>query len=95
MPVYKLTNEMPYDELLRWMNYFERRPIGWREDNRTHKLMQVQGCDQPAVELFPSLQPIFTPAAVVHKDGMLPANFKGSLMFMKMLQAKGGDKVDL
>lgn len=26
--------ELPYEELLGWMEYFRRRPVGWRDDNR-------------------------------------------------------------
>lgn len=87
--------EMPYDELLGWMSYFERRPVDWRADVRAHKLMQVQGCEQDATAIFPSLSAIFTPPIPL-KDGQLDGNkLKGSVMFTKMLTSIGGDKLDL
>jgi hypothetical protein len=86
---------MPYEELLGWVAYFERRPVGWREDDRTHKLLQAQGVKAKATEIFPSLQALYAPRIVKHSDQIEPSNLKGSLFFQKMLTAKGGDKLDL
>lgn len=86
---------MPYDELLGWINYFERRPVGWREDDRTYKLMRVQGTEQKATEVFPSLVAVFERPNIVIQDGMLQSDFKGTSIFSKMLAAKGGDVINL
>lgn len=95
MPIYKLKHEMTYEELLGWINYFERRPVGWRDDDRAHKIMQTNGCEVKATEIFSSLTPIYKPANKL-PDGMIdPNNLKGSVLFQKMLGAVGGDKLDL
>ena len=73
--------------------FFNQRPYGWRDDSRTHKLMQVQGCKQPAADLFPSL------GALAKEAEKSPANpistLSGSALFQKMLGAKGGDSLDI
>jgi len=57
-PVYKIEQEMPAQELHKWAKYFEARPIGWREDNRTSYLLSAQGVKRTGDELFPSLAQI-------------------------------------
>ena len=91
MPVHKLLDEMTYEELVGWYNYFERRPIGWREDDRSAKVIQAQGVKAKAWDLFPSLAKIYKPSN--NTDPV--AGLKGSLLFHKMMSAKGGDKLDL
>lgn len=46
---------MPYEELQGWIKYFKARPYGWREDQRTSMLLQVQGVKKKPYEIFPSL----------------------------------------
>lgn len=87
MPVYQLLDEMPYDEFLLWISYFENRPVGWREDLRTAYIMNVLGEKKKPTDIFPSLATVFAKP----KENM----FKGSLMLQKLLSAKGGDKLDL
>lgn len=58
MPVYKLIAEMPYDELLGWMYYRSKRPIGWQEDNRAYLVMSAQGIKAKPEDVFPSLRAI-------------------------------------
>ena len=97
MPVYKLV-EMPYDELLGWFAYFEARPVGWREDDRTMKLLQVQGVKAKPVEIFQSLAQLT--AAQEKKINEKPPGFisgenlKKSAMFLEMLGAVNGDKLE-
>lgn len=88
---------MPYEELLGWISYFERRPVGWREDDRTYKLLAVQGVKENPGKLFHSLDVIYNPSkSAMLEGGQIDANsFKKSTMFAKMLTAKGGDKLDL
>jgi len=94
MPVYKLIEEMPYEELLGWQAFFEIQPPGWQEDNRAYKLLQVQGCKAKPEEVFPSLAKLFRPKKVEHTDGMLAQPSLGhSSILGKMLAAKGGEKL--
>jgi hypothetical protein len=92
--VHELMERMPYDEFLGWMAYFERRPVGWRDDERTMRLLQAQGVKQRPEEIFPSLAAVreSPPAAA----GVLDMrNFRSSVMFSKMISATGGDKLDI
>jgi len=81
---------MPYDELLKWYEYLERRPIGWREDDRAVKYIQTQGFKGKPWELFPALHAIYNRKI---KEGNLK-DFKDSFMFNKIKSAKGGVKLD-
>jgi hypothetical protein len=92
MPVYRLEEEMPYDELVKWYAYFEKRPIGWREDDRAAKIIQSAGVKEKVWRLFPSLDKIYNPGK--YADSPVET-LKGSFLFHKMLSAKGGDKLDL
>jgi len=92
LPIYELAfnlhkfayevEEMPYDEFVKWQKYFEIRPIGWREDDRTLKLLQVQGFKGEPSSVFNSF-------AKLKKadDGM---GLKGSVMFNMMASSVGG-----
>lgn len=91
MPVYKLCQEMTYEELKGWFNYFEQRPYGWRDDDRTHKLLQAQGVKEKPWKIFHTLDAIYNRPA---KEGFNPSAFKASTMFHKMLKAKGGDRIN-
>ena len=97
MPVYKLAEEMSYEELLGWLVYLDRRPVGWREDERTFKLLQAQGVKGKITEIFPSLRSIYTPTNDNEiKDGIVDVNnLKGSFLFHKMASAIGGDELVL
>jgi hypothetical protein len=93
MPIYKLLDEMPYEELCGWFNYFEQRPLGWREDDRTAKLLQAQGVKEQSHKIFPSLKTIYFRQS--NEAGLDVNQFKASGIFSKMLTAKGGDKLSL
>jgi hypothetical protein len=82
--------DMSYEELIGWFAYFEQRPIGWREDDRTSKLLQAQGVKEKAWKLFPSLDKIYNSVSKPSDDRGL----KGSMFFQKMLGAVGGDKLN-
>jgi len=73
------------------MEYFKRRPIGWREDDRTMKFLQTQGVKAKPWKIFPSLDAIYHPPK---KEGFDVHGFAGSAFFQKILSAKGGDKLD-
>ncbi len=87
---------MPYEEFLGWMNYFERRPVGWRDDDRTMKLLQVQGVKEKPWNVFHSLHAVYKGESNKNKDGTISGdNLKRSFLFNKMLSAKGGEKLEV
>ena len=94
MPIHRLVDEMPYEELLGWMNYFERRPVGWRDDDRVFKILQTQGVKGKPWSHFPSLKPIYSPPVTNEASNGL-MNLKNSVLYHKMLSATGGDTLDI
>lgn len=80
--------DMPYDEFQGWMSYLDRRPVGWREDDRTYKLLRAWGTEAKPGELFPSLASVYDRA-----DEDRPATIKGSAFFQKVVTARGGEKL--
>jgi len=90
MTVATLTSDMTYTEFAGWQEYFSRRPAEWRSDLRTSLQMQVAGDKRKSTQIFPALSAVFaTPNATP------TSSLKTSLLFNKMLSAKGGDKLDL
>lgn len=88
MPVYKLLDEMPYTELLKWIKFFESQPEGWKEDQRTYMIMRALGVKESAEKLFVSLLRIKQESEKNQvNDQAMP---KGRILEM-MLQAKNGD----
>lgn len=89
-------DEMPYEELLGWMDYLNRRPVDWRDDERTFKLLQVQGFKGKGESIFSSLATIARAESERRNSETLDiANLKRSFLFNQMLSAVGGDKLDL
>jgi hypothetical protein len=82
-----------YEEYLGWLNYFERRPYGWREDDRVFKILQTQGAKGKPWNHFPSLAPLYNPTQTADKNGI--KNLKNSLFFQKMLSAKNGENLEI
>jgi hypothetical protein len=97
MPVYKLVDEMPYDEFLGWLNYFEQRPFEWRADDRAAKLIQAQGVKEKPWNLFSSLDAIYNRKSKDKpEEGKFDAeNFKRSGFFQKIASAIGGEALKL
>ena len=88
MPVYKLQEEMPYTELLKWVEFFNRRPVGWREDLRAYLYLRTQGTKEAPEKIFPSIGRIKD-----HEEKMKKVDqpvIKGRILDM-MLKAKNGD----
>ena len=87
---------MPYEELQNWMEYFTRRPVGWRDDDRTMKLLQAQGVKAKPDQIFSSLAAIYNSNKATNddEDGLNFVAFKNSAMFSKLLSASGGDKLE-
>jgi len=88
-------SEMPHEALLGWLDYFERRPVGWREDYRTFLFLKTQGFKGKPEEVFQSLRPIFNPPVDDDEKKAAMKTFKGSQLFNKITKAKGGKVLDL
>jgi len=87
---------MPYEEFVTWFNYFQQRPIGWREDERAFKLMQAQGVKEKPENVFSSFATMkANETESMSQDGTLNhSKFKNSGIFAKILSARGGEKLD-
>jgi hypothetical protein len=57
IPLYKLLEEMPYQEYITWLTFLKKRPIGIREDYRAAAIIKSLSKDAPITEMFPSLAP--------------------------------------
>jgi len=78
---------MPYEEFIGWTLYFSKRPVGWREDQRTYLLLSVQGVKKKPQEIFPSLAALYSK----HEN----SNISIDPNFLKLLKsAKQGDQWD-
>ena len=73
---------MPYDEFVKWQLFFDVHPVGWREDDRTLKLLQVQGFKGEPEAVFSSFARM---KSKTNDNGL-----KSSLMFKMMNSAVGG-----
>lgn len=80
----QLREELPYTEFLGWQEYLERRPPGWREDQRTAMLLQSFGAKARPEELFDSLARL--KAAEDRRKASQPNKF--ALQFLRMFGHK-------
>jgi len=48
-------DDMPHDELVNWIRYFDTRPPGWQDDLRASLIMQSNGVKKQPHEIFASL----------------------------------------
>lgn len=83
---------MAYEELLGWFSYFEKRPVGWRDDDRTMKYLQTQGVKEKPWAVFSSLRPIYNGGKEPEKGANPTASLEGSSLFQKLMMSKGGDE---
>jgi len=82
MPVYQILTEMPYEELLGWYEYLDKRPAGWREDQRAALIMMSFGVKSTPDKLFSSLAKMKSAAVAVSDDGTVSIeSFKQSGVF--------------
>ena len=88
MPVYQLLESMPYEELLKWIEFFKERPNGWQEDQRTFLLMKMWGFKGSPESIFPTLK--FMKQHSLNKQENDRAIPKGKFLDM-MIKAKHGD----
>lgn len=83
--------DMDYEQHLKWHAYFEERPVGWREDFRTYRIMQSFGYKGKPEDVFESIAKMKSA-----ENRMKPSQVKGlksSALFLKMMGAKKGDKI--
>lgn len=85
---------MPYDELIRWTEYFSKRPVGWQEDQRTFLLMKSFGAKGNPEDFFATLR------VIKENDEKLKAASAGRVVptgrFLEMMRkARDGDVKDL
>jgi len=84
----KELDSMEYEEIQGWFEYFQRRPIGWRDDLRAAYLMNAQGVDKKPEEIFPSIKQIKNDERKVQSTGHQGEALMNSA-FGKMLASKG------
>ena len=82
---------MTYQEYVLWLEYFEERPVGWREDRRTYMMLRAAGVKAEGHKLFDSLDKIKKHQEAKQNKAVPGA---GTFLHMMMMQAKGGDKVE-
>lgn len=93
IPLYKLMDEMPYDELLGWGEYFNLKPPGWREDQRAALIVNSNGANVAGEHMFSSLARM---KEISEKEDADKVNTKGltqSAFMQNMLKAVGGDRI--
>jgi len=83
--VHEIRDEMPYKELQGWFEYFDRRPVGWREDQRTGMLLNAWGAKIKPEQVFPSLAALSRNSS---KRGI-----KGSLFEKLIAESTGGARI--
>ena len=83
----------PHEEVLAWFEYLERRPLGWREDLRTHYLLSAQGVKAKPHEVFSSLHAIERDKEEVENESVQndAAKLIASGFFSKMVKDTGWD----
>lgn len=89
---------MPYDEYLKWQQYFEERPVDWRDDLRFMRILQALGIKAKPEAIFESLAKKKSASDERYesqeKSTKLLASLKNSVLFSKLLGASGGDSPD-
>ena len=76
------------------MDYFQRQPVGWREDLRTYYIMSsMAGNKTKAEDIFPSIKQL--KQAEEHSNAQVARSFKASPFYTKMQEAhaKAGKKI--
>lgn len=64
--------DLPYEELLGWMEYFRRRPVGWRDDNRAAIICMssLGGGKLKPEDLFESLRVLKSESQISEEQGV-------------------------
>jgi len=75
---------MPYEEFIGWFKFFNKRPIGWREDYRISLLLNAQGVKKKGSEIFQSIK-------IMENENRKTNGIDHNLLNM-LKSAKNGDK---
>ena len=86
--------DITYSELIKWHEYFRRRPIGWRDDDRAYKYLQTQGVKERPGRIFSSLGVMYGGDDDKSDEINSVKGLKSSFLYNKMLSAKGGKKLN-
>ncbi len=89
MTVSDLVNKLTVEEFMGWVDFFNRRPPGWRDDYRAGVLIQGMSLNKPPdiTKIFPSLKVL----EKEHSRNATPMrNFKDSALASFIMSAKGG-----
>ena len=83
----------PHSEVLDWIEFFRRRPVGWREDHRTHYLLAAQGVKAKPHEIFSSLHAIEKDKEEVENESVNndASKLVASPLFTRMLKETNWD----
>lgn len=92
MPVYKILEEMPYEELIGWGIYLEKYPVGWREDRRASIISQSMGAKIDIPSTFPTL--IAVEKTHQNNKALLGNSLKNSPWMGLLCNAVGGDVLE-
>lgn len=84
---------MSFEEFQNWLRYFRQRPLGWRDDSRIFKLMQVQGVKQRGQDVFASLAALAADHELSHDNPL--TSLKGSPLFQGLMGARGGEQLTI
>lgn len=84
MPLFKLLEEMSYQEYACWVEYLKQRPPGRQEDYRAAMIMSSFGGNAQYEKIFPSLAPRTEKKSNIQ-------GIKHSFLFQLMRNAKGDD----
>jgi len=79
---------MPYTEFVKWVEFFKKRPVGWREDQRAYLYLRTQGVKENPENIFPSLKLLKQNEI----DSQIPDRAVPKGLFLdKLRKAKAGD----
>ena len=92
MPIYKILEEMPYEELKGWGEYFGKYPVGWREDRRAYIISCSMGAKLDIATTFPTLQAV--EKAQRSSETLLSKSLKASPWMHLLASSQGGDKIE-
>jgi hypothetical protein len=85
---------MPYEELLGWSKYFSLRPPGWRDDQRTHMLLQAQGVKEKGEKLFSSLAALKKAAEDIPEEQRLAQSLVNSGWLSKLQTVAANNNIE-
>jgi hypothetical protein len=88
--VAELANNLSYEEVQGWVDFFRKRPPGWQEDYRAGAIIRGTcfGKVPDVTLIFPSL------ASLKQQSKVSPASsLKGSALLNFLQQATGGEKL--